>query len=148
MSEEIGKRVAEMLLRDNPSLASGRSEADLYQHLMHCLGHSIKPAVHGLNERAGAHLLTVVDRQDGFQFNLGHELTLTLRVGPYLVSLIPSRKNVENPGAMKFAVVPEPDGFAFKAIPLNPSFTTPVLSLEQFVEGLLKVACNRNFDAE
>jgi len=148
MFEEIGKRVAELLLRDNPSLTSDQSEPDHHEHLLHSLGHSIQSATHGLNERAGSDVLTVITKHDSFQFNLGYEQTATLRVGSSLLGLIPSKKNAESNGSTKFTTCNGHDGFQFKAVSSDPTIPTPTLSQEQFVEGVLKVACNKSFFAE
>ena len=146
MSEEVGKKVAEMLLRDNV-ISSSEPRQSLVD-LSNWMKAKLTAAQQGLNKTVREPVLVIVGRSDGFQFNFGNQLTLVVKVGPNRVGLEPSRSNTENPGKSAFEVSSTADGYEFRGIPLNPTVRTSYMTGDEFIEGVIKVACNKNFDAK
>jgi hypothetical protein len=148
MSEEVGKNVADLLLRNNPSITTEISHQEHYRRLTTWLKDECLSSVNALNKKLESHRLSIVERSDGFQFNFDNQLTLVVKVGPYLIGLEPTRSNTENPGSSKFTVISDDNGYQFKGIPAIPTFTTYPMTGTEFIAGVTKVACKMHFDAE
>ena len=108
---------------------------------------SIHGAVEDLNEELKQTVLTITDRQNGVQFNFFNDFTLIVKFAPQSVILKPTKSNRENPAPHRFSILKTGDEFVYKGISSNPTFDTPRLSQEQFVNGLMKVACGKHFDS-
>jgi hypothetical protein len=70
-----------------------------------------------------------------------------VEVGPHLLTLKPSKSNLENPGEHRFTISIGDDGFDYKGVPAIPTFQTYPISQDELIEGLLKVAGERSFDS-
>jgi hypothetical protein len=146
MSEEVGKNVAAMLFRDG-AISSEVSAQQRSIDLLNWIRARVVAAAQGLNSSFREPVLAVVDRSDGFQFLFRNQLTLVVKVGPYKVGLAPSRSNTENTSSSTFDVSSTADGYEFKGIPMNPTVATFYIAGDKFIEGVIKVACNKHFDA-
>ncbi len=144
MSKEIGKQIAEKFAkaiedRNAQPLADQRREKlDLDNRSS--LVTSIKQAVEGLNSDSEIGL-TLEESPSSLAFKIGGAVTLTIRFGSGALEIIPDQRNKTTMARNKVSVRRTLDAPAYQFQNTNPTFNPPILSQEQFVTTIVKVAC-------
>ena len=145
-AESIGEKVAaefsNLFFHSATRISADRREQRrLVRQTLH-IRTSILRAVDGYNERAPRSFqLAVLDRGDRLIFNSSGVFTLTLLYGVHQVMLDPTGEEVAGPVPLILEVWPKGDHLCFRSVPDSPLFPGPVISEDQFICSVIRLAC-------
>jgi len=113
---------------------------------METLRSAIYRAVCGFNTRAPREFqLAILDRGDRLIFNSCGQFTLTLSYGMRQVMIEAEGESLRGMSTMVLDLWREDGALRFRAIPDAEMFPAPILTEDQFVCSVVRMACNRRW---